>query len=579
MELKVQADRIEWAAESAVAEGNVWLIWGEERLEAQRATWTPTGLVLERGHWERAAEKLSFERAEILLPPETVMLYEARLDIQGASLAAGRLELGKERWEGEDATLVPCTCTDGGPPALSFSARAFQLRARPNAPEEPTVLLLQGGMVRLFRLPVLPLPVARIPLNPQHFRLHLPELGYGSKGWSAGWSAQGGIEGWMLEGGPTWRQDRGFAAEVKLEGPKPPGDLRATAAPVVQAQGGWDQIQEKWRGSLQSRGAYTWDRPESRWSRGDSRLAWDLGLVSDPGFTQDYAPDWVARGVRWQEQRGLFESGATSIQAWHSDDGSPGPLLVAQSGLELSRRDTLRPSLGLALEAQEEGLRPVPQAGLELEGGRTRGPVHGAVQAAGLAQLWGLDELRGQAVAEAQVDLSVWGQSRRLRALWWPGLRMRGAIGEKEAWGLGPGVDLRINGPNALLIGEARLLWTEKGWSPEGSLWLDVGDFSAEMELQPAQQQVQLRWDQEWLQLGLASRRSDAGWLARAEGEWLVKRLRLGSDLAWDFYAQSWSGAGLGLGYDDGCSLAMLRVGFSPDRSLPDVGLRVELRR
>lgn len=122
-------------------------------------------------------------------------------------------------------------------------------------------------------------------------------------------------------------------------------------------------------------------------------------------------------------------------------------------------------------------------------------------------------------------------------------------------------------------------MWTEKGWSPEGSLWLDVGDFSAEMELQPAQQQVQLRWDQEWLQLGLASRRSDAGWLARAEGEWLVKRLRLGSDLAWDFYAQSWSGAGLGLGYDDGCSLAMLRVGFSPDRSLPDVGLRVELRR
>ncbi|HNH48828.1 MAG TPA: hypothetical protein PKY30_17430, partial [Myxococcota bacterium] len=395
MELKVQADRIEWAAESAVAEGKVWLIWGEERLEAGRAAWTPTGLVLERGRWERKAESLVFERAEILLPPETVVLYQARLEIQGASLLAGRVELGKDRWEGEEGTLLPCTCTDGGPPALSFSAWEFQLRADPKEPETPRILLIQGGMVRLFRLPVLPLPAARIPLDPEHFRLHLPEVGYGSRGWSAGWSAQGGVKGWMLEGGPTWRQDRGFAGEFRLEGPEVRGSLATTAGPLLQAQGGWDQLQEKWRGSLQSRGGYSWERPETRWNPGDSRLAWELGLVSDAGYTQDYGPDWVARGVQWQEQRGLFESGGTSIQAWHSDDGSPGPLLVAQSSLELSRRYTLRPSMGLALESGEEGLRPVPQVGLELSGGRTVGPVHVAGEAAGLGQLWGLEELRG----------------------------------------------------------------------------------------------------------------------------------------------------------------------------------------
>ncbi|HNH48424.1 MAG TPA: hypothetical protein PKY30_15395, partial [Myxococcota bacterium] len=166
-----------------------------------------------------------------------------------------------------------------------------------------------------------------------------------------------------------------------------------------------------------------------------------------------------------------------------------------------------------------------------------------------------------------------------LRALWWPGLRLRGAAGEEEGWGLGPGLDLRLNGQNSLLIGEARLLWTEKGWSPEGSLWMDIGDFSAEMELDLDQQQAQLRWEPGSLRLGLAGQRSSAGILARAEGDWLYRRLRLASELVWDFEAQHWSGAGVGLGYDDGCSVAMLRVGFSPDRNLPDVGLQVELRR
>ncbi|HNC96484.1 MAG TPA: hypothetical protein PKW90_10195, partial [Myxococcota bacterium] len=118
-----------------------------------------------------------------------------------------------------------------------------------------------------------------------------------------------------------------------------------------------------------------------------------------------------------------------------------------------------------------------------------------------------------------------------------------------------------------------------KGWSPEGSLWMDIGDFSAEMELDLDQQQAQLRWEPGSLRLGLAGQRSSAGILARAEGDWLYRRLRLASELVWDFEAQHWSGAGVGLGYDDGCSLAMLRVGFSPDRNLPDVGLQVELRR
>ncbi len=579
MELKVQADRIEWAAQAATAEGHVVLLWGGERLEAERAEWTPTGLVLERGSWERSEGGLFFERAEILLPPETALLYEARLSFQGATLTSGRLELGKESWKGEDASLVPCTCHDGAPPALSFSAQKFQLFANPKEPESPKILLLHGGMVRIFRLPVLPLPWARIPLDPDQFRLHLPEVGYGSRGWSASWGAQVGIDGWKMEGGPAWRQDRGFAGDFSLEGPSQLEGLVSPTAPQLHVQGGWDQVQKNWRGSLQSSGGFAWNTPDQPWSPGGGRLAWEAGLVSDPDYTRDYATDWVARGVRWQEQRGVFEVGGNRIEAWHSDDGSPGPLLLAQSSLELSRRHTLRPAVGLALEQSPDGLRPVPQAGLELGGGRTWGPIHGAMKAAGLGQLWGLEEARGRAEAEAQVDLSVWGQSKGLRALWWPGLRLRGGVGEEEGWGLGPGLGLHLNGQNSLLIGEARLLWTDRGWSPEGWLWLDLGKFAADLDLRPEQQQVQLWWEEERLRVGVRSQRSELGWLARADGEFLFRRLRLGSDLAWDVDAQTWAGAGLGLGYDDGCSLAMIRVGVSPDRALPDVGVQVELRR
>ena len=55
--------------------------------------------------------------------------------------------------------------------------------------------------------------------------------------------------------------------------------------------------------------------------------------------------------------------------------------------------------------------------------------------------------------------------------------------------------------------------------------------------------------------------------------------LRAGASAAWDLGAGAWSGAGLRVGYDDGCVSGLLTADLSPDRALPDLGLQVRLRR
>lgn len=623
--VEIAADRVEWSEGVAAAEGGIVVTFGDEVLVGERATWDGTTLVVERGEYRRPDGVFVFDRAEVRPRESAAVVVEARAETGGAAIAAERVTLG-ETWSAEGARVVPCPCADGGPPALTFSAARIEV-----VPER--VVIIHGGLARVFDVPVLPVPYWRVPLDPRRFRVLLPEVGWGEYGTSAKVAGRFGVGDWFVEAGPAWRQDAGFRGEVEVTGPG------------VRGEGalGWDTEVGALRGAAATRGGFD----------GVARVGWDATWISDAAYLDDYAVDYVTRGVAWRESRLVANAlgGALAADAWLPDDGSVGSLVRLRGGPRFAVGGVdVRPRLGVEVVGGLGGaLTPVAEAGAGFTTTRTlpwlqveaRGDLAGRAAfvdgglsatipgvtsdnwfttasdadpgfvggalltvdpwgegfAAGPLARWGAGGSGVSAHAAMSAAVPVWSTLGPARLQWWPGVRAeaRGAWladgTQADAARAGPAARVST-GWSAGTVGlDAAVLHDGATWRPAAALDVATERVSARLRYAPDVQVGEVRWSPGALTLtggaahadGLAGSPDDGVpatlWLGWADASVRWRRLRVGGGAAWDLGRGAFSGADARLGYDDGCAAVGVSARFSPDRPLPDLGLSATLRR
>ncbi|MDP2316092.1 MAG: hypothetical protein Q8P41_24560 [Pseudomonadota bacterium] len=600
--IEVAADRVEWAGGVAVAEGSVAVHFGDQSLTGARATWDGVTLVVEQGLYRRADGAFAFDRAEVRPAPGTAVLVDVRVTTGGASIVAERLELGEERWTADGATVVPCECADGGPPALSFTAARIEV-----VPDR--VVIVHGGVARVFEVPILPVPYWRVPLDPHRFRLLLPEVGWGSFGPSAGIQARGGVGDWMIQGGPAWRYDRGGRGELTVTGPSITG----------QGALGWDALTETVRGAGATRGGVD----------GTVRLGWDATWVSDADYLADYAVDYVSRGTRWRDSRAVFGLGPSTLDVWVPDDGSAGTLARERVAWEIGRgrAASVTPRVGLAAVGTFDDLAPLGEIGVGARAvARTewlvaelRGDLAGRVlvgdtalavtpatlpawsdgldrwgsgtggwgDALGHAPLdrWGTGGTGLAGLASADVAVPVWSSLGASRTQWWPGVRAEARAGwapgapVEGAVRVGPAVRATTSDADGGIGLDAALLQDGTGWRPALALDVHREKVAVRLQADPDVQAGEARWMPGPVTLAVGSARASALWLGWGDAGVAIGRLRTGAGLAWNLGEGTYAGADARIGYDDGCASAMVTARFAPDRPLPDFGFAATLRR
>jgi hypothetical protein len=610
----IEADRIEWHAGIATAEGSVTVALGDSSLVGTRATWDGVTLVVEEGEYRRRDGTLAFDRAEVTPTPGVAVLVHGRATSGGAALTAERMSIADGRWTAEGATVTPCTCTDGARPALSFSAASITV-----IPAK--VVILHGAVVRVFGVPVLPVPYYRVPLDPHRFRLLFPEVGWGSNGANAQIEGRGGVGPWTFQGGPAWRQDRGARAGLVVTGPG------------VDARGaiGWDSVAERVRGVGVTRGG----------EDSSVRAGWDVTVLSDPDYVADYAVDYVSRGVAWRDSRAVVAIGPERLDGWLPDDGTRGALLRERVAWEIGRGHAvgLTPRVGVAAVGPLDGLAPLAEVGLGARAAGSlgwlavagRGDVaaratydlddatwtgtagEGTVVvpdiatgaggwAGGLGTLgtgatgwadgladgplarWGAGGTGVGGAAAGELTVPVWSTLGPARIQWWPGVRAETRLGwSPDTAGLAVRAGPALRASTALADGgvgfDAALLQDGAGWRPAATIDVHLARLALRAQADPAVQAGEVRWMPGPVTVAVGTTHADPLWLAWGDTGVAVGRLRTGAGLSWDLGQRAFAGADARIGYDDGCAAALITARFAPDRALPDLGLAVTLRR
>ncbi len=621
--VQIEADLVEWAAGVATAAGGVDVRFGDAGLSGRRATWNGTLLVVEDGEYRRPEGVLAFDRAEVTPAAGTAILTRSRVTLAKGRLDAEILTVSPEAWQATGADVVPCVCDDGGPPALTFSAARITVIPM-------RVVILRGGVARVFGVPVLPVPYARLPLDPHRFRVLLPEVGFGESGASAQVAGRGGIGDWSFQGGPAWRQDRGGRAELAITGPE--GKLRGEL--------GWDALEARVRGVAVSRGGVV----QEGLGQG-ARLGWDVTAQSDPNYVADYAVDYVSRGSGWQESRVSFGWGPQRLDGWIPDDGSEGVLLRERLLFPIGTGPAaVTPRVGVALVGTTAAPAPLLELGAgaravgtlgwvsaevagDVAGRYGFGPSHLDERLAadptdpaplsaffdglgrvgegtspwgdGLADapmaLWGTGGSGVRAGARGEVSVPVWSTASAARIQWWPGFRAEtnitmDLIGDSSSVASmsDPVLTMRV-GPSvrattALATGglgiDVALLQDGAGWRPAGSIDAHFTRLAVRAQADTEVQSGEIRWmPTERYSVAIGSAHASGLWLGWGDAVVGVGRFRTGGGLTWDLGGGAFSGADARVGYDDGCTAATLTARFAPDRVLPDFGLALVLRR
>ncbi len=559
--------------------------------EADRATLVTEGdtrtLTLTRGWMQRpGSERVDFDTATLTEPasgaPQVLWTGLTAPMGQGklSALSAQTTLSPGAPWSASTLTFAPCACTDGKDTAVTISAR--------EATVEPAFLLVKGGVVRVFRVPVLPLPALRIPLAPNRFHLLLPELGYGTPGFSAAVLGQGGVDGWTLTGGPAWREDRGFRGEIAAKGPGPGTVLGGSGSAAL----GWDGETGSVRGAVASTAGV--DRP------GGLRTAWEGAWQSDASYAEDYGPDWVARGLPREEQRAVvgLGIGRLAIHGVTDSTDAVAPLEMVQTRLrkEWSENPNSRTVATVGLRGALAGwgsswdaLRPLLSVGADSHGAWSGGPLRmsGAVD----GELRALDEADVQGLGTGSATAEVPMYTGRLQL--WPGLygtgRVRatpnaitGATTEEHGFvGVGSRADL-VSGP-WLLSGEAHVGQDELGWTARGSAALD-GPVHLAVRAGRRQQggEIGLSTTPASLSAGVVHALAADGTetlLTWGSADLRLHRARLGGSMSTPVGVPALWTARAFAGYDDGCSSLLVTAALSPDRALPDFGLKLQVRR
>lgn len=563
----VTADQLAFNAGRLLAEGNVVVRVGDDVLEAEVVDGTPEELTVKRGVWYRADGVVRFENATINLRARSGVIAEANLVRDGVTLDAARISMteGPALVRAEAARLEPCACEDGKRPALSFRARSIELI-------DAKVAVIRGGTVRVFDVPILPVPTWREALDPKQFRLMFPQVSYGSLGFSASEHVRFGAGPELVELGPAWREDRGGRLDVALSGPM-----------TVEGAVGWDSVWQSPRGAGVSRAGF---------ADTTRRLAWDVAAQSDSLYAEDYGPSWVDRGVLWHDSRVLAQTGPVRATGWIPDDESTGKYATFRYRPELSRAGWA------AAPWVEAGVASAPyvMAGADARASHTWSALHAeaTVAAAGVGQLgWGGAPLaQGFAGGMGRAEVPFWGEIGKHRVQFFTGARVEAEIGDPlgtplrvhpgidgTAFGAGPTARASTALGPAILSGEATALLGLGGEiTPKLTINAASDAWAAHTESdgEAAALQFQTR--------GLVA--IDVGALIASEAQlgWAdltlhPGRLVLGGGVSRGFAeADPISGAAR-LGYDDGCSSLMLNAAFSPDRTLPDLGLALVLRK
>lgn len=563
----VTADGLTWLAGRLDARGHVVVTVGEEVLEAEAASGTAEALVVESGVWHRASGELRFANATINLRSRSGVIADASLIQNGVTLRATRISLDGAGAvvRAEQARLEPCACADGKRPALSFRARAVELIG-------VEVAVIHGGTVRVFDVPILPVPYWREPLDPKQFRLMLPQVSFGSLGWSASEHVRFGAGPELVELGPAWREDRGGRVDVALSGP-------VTVAGAV----GWDSVWESPRGAGVSRAGF---------ADADRRLAWDVTVQSDPLYGEDYGPSWVDRGVLWHDARVLASTGPLRATGWLSDDFSPSKFATLRFRPEFSRPGWA------AAPWVEAGLAGAPYVlvGGDAHGSHSWTTLHteASLAVGGVGQ-WSPDApLITQAFAGAmgRAEVPFWAEIGEKRVQFFAGARVEAGMGDAlgtplrvqpaidgTAFGAGPSARASAAIGSTILTSEAALLLGfDGGMTP--TLAVNAANEAwaarAETDGERAALQVQTQGVVALVAGTLVAPDAQLGWV---DVTWHPNRLVLGGGVSRGFAADDPLTGAARLGYDDGCSSLVLNAAFSPDRELPDVGLSLALRK
>ena len=562
----VVADSLTWVDGQLEARGHVVVTVGTDVLEAASATGTAEVLTVVDGVWTRTTGNLRFAVAKVNLSARSGVLTEAKLAREGVTVRAEVLsfDASADRVRAQQAFLEPCACADGGRPALSFRAKEVELIGA-------EVAIIHGGTVRIFDVPVLPIPYWREPLNPRAFRLLLPQVGWGSLGWFASEHARFGVGPEIIEVGPAWSESRGGRVDLALAGPV-----------TLNGAAGWDSRSESPRGAVVTRAGF---------ADAHRRLAWDVTAQSDASYDEDYGPTWTDRGVGWHDSRLLGQVGALRSTAWLPDDGSIGKVASLRFRPEFSQRGWA------AAPSAEVGLagNPFARVGADTRASHTWTALHAeaALALAGEGEWVGnTPTATGFAAGMVRAEVPFWAEVKDQRFQFFVGARSEFGVGDtlgtplripvragELALGVGPSArastaagDTVVSAEAAVLVGVAGAATPALSVDAAGPGW------SARTEAVGDRLSVAV---QTHGQVAL-----DVGTLVSPDAQlsWIDLTFRTGRVLVGGGISR-----GLGpddplygaarIGYDDGCSSLVMSGAFSPDRALPDVGLSLALRK
>ncbi len=409
--VEVSADRWEGAGDRLHATGGVEVAFGADRLTAATAEVDAAArtITLTDGVWTRPGLGVVwFTRVELDWDGAGSAFdarYVGELGGRALTVQGDRLAWAADgTLVGEGVVLAPCDCAR---PPYAVEARSVTVAEG--------IAAYEGAKIRVFSVPVLPVPDGRLPLERASGVLP-PTVGWGDDGFQAaiplyvtlGRSADATLT-------PEVREDRG--ARGLLEG------RYALAGGMGQADGaiGWDDG---------LRGAAAWRH--TAW-RGDRALAVDARYLGDAAYLQDYADGFLDRRAAWVESRALAAAGP--LEAW-GDAFQLDPTALAGAALRLPAADLHGAVVSLASEVA--------------------GTAEGAtgVGTAAISRVAWLGPVRVTPAVVGAVSTDPWAQARFELAVpaWRPGETLEPSVraavgaGDSPLWEIRPALDWRRRG-------------------------------------------------------------------------------------------------------------------------------------
>jgi hypothetical protein len=481
-------------------------------------------------------------------------------------------------------TFTPCGCVR---PPWSVSAR--RVLADPNSRAS-----FSGGMGRICGVPVLPIPIGIIPLNPRTAGLLPPRIGISQGGMLVaqpfftpiGRAADATVT-------PEWRQ-AGLGRvlnEVRLQPSNGP-------LSVVQSGVGRDSLHGADRGFVDVQHAT---------SAGLSRIAIDGTWTSDRRYLSDYGDDFLTRSAPWTETLAVAGVGPVRLES----DTFQAESMVGQrpiAGVFSVGAIPMGPVSGDAmvrLDAVHAGTEPWQSqdraqrfaAASAVGGGDYLGPIQMEARAEGRVIGWSGHDPWQEGRLGGAVRLPLWADVGAWRHLADVGLTGQAAflagtpivrLPEDEpspAFGVGPEVRSQWLASDGVPVSLAMAApWTDDGWDPVGGGRAQLGDWRVRAMAGRTLQEGGTWWDNERVRLGLGLAHYQDLLQSTGEFAWTlpapVDELRPGYTVLRDLRGDEWLRHGPTLVFQSKCDCLQLSaaVEWAADRDIPDAMLRLDLR-